>query len=53
MYWMQYSVIANPNYITVTDASIFRTGEPQPARYHNFVYDQNFNNDAFNSHTHP
>lgn len=52
MYWMQYSNPANPNWIIVTDADISRTGQPHPDRYHSFMYNQNFNDDAFNSHTH-
>jgi len=53
LYWMQYSNPANPNWWVVENASVFRTNQPHPARYHNFVYSVNFTNDGLKSHTDP
>lgn len=51
MYWMQYSKTLDTSWIVTTNNTIFKTGEPHPAAYHNFTYNVNYTGDALESHT--
>jgi hypothetical protein len=53
MYWLEYSNPANSGWWVAENLSMQHTQLPQPARYANWTYDQNYTKDAMNSDTTP
>ncbi len=51
MTYMQYSKTADPNWTVTTDSTIAKSGVPHPGAYHNFLFDNDYNNDGLESHT--
>lgn len=50
MYWMQYSTAYDSGWSVTTDNVVGRT-DGSPVYWHSYVYNANYSNDAFRSHT--